>query len=176
MEKARYWFYEQDCSIFRLINRAEQESFYHRIMGMITHLGGARFTILFCVITLIFFQNELKAIAIISSLSLACSHALAIMIKKIVPRLRPYLAINYSYVAKNPLKDSSFPSGHTTAIFSLLLPYMFFANILIPILLPIAILVAISRITIGLHYPSDVIAGAFLGFITVISIMYVYPF
>ncbi|GJM80520.1 hypothetical protein HMSSN139_30160 [Paenibacillus sp. HMSSN-139] len=64
---------------------------------------------------------------------------------------------------RNPLTDHSFPSGHTTAIFSVTVPFMAAAPGLILVLLPVALLVAVSRIYLGLHYPSDTLAGAVIG-------------
>ena len=59
----------------------------------------------------------------------------------------------------------SFPSGHTlhavsfTIIVTAAFPALAFA------LVPFAALVAMSRVILGLHYPSDVVAGALLGFV-----------
>jgi len=61
------------------------------------------------------------------------------------------------------LKDPSFPSGHTTAAFAMLTPWMLTEPMFIPLLLPIGIGVALSRIYFGLHFPSDTAAGALLG-------------
>ncbi len=66
----------------------------------------------------------------------------------------------------NPLKDHSFPSGHTTAIFSVVVPLLLYMPVLTIILAPIALSVGISRIYLGLHYPSDVLAGLCLGTLT----------
>ncbi|MDG5787762.1 phosphatase PAP2 family protein [Evansella sp. AB-P1] len=170
MEKSRHFFHVIDCTFFRIINRNEQQTAYHQIMGWLTHLGGARFTISFTIISFLIFYSSFKYVVIISAVSLTLSHLIVALIKKIVPRFRPYITLNNSYVTAKPLKDSSFPSGHTTAIFSLLTPYMLYDYQLTLFLLPIAIIVSISRITIGLHYPSDVIAGAIVGTSTVLFI------
>ncbi|WP_051236585.1 phosphatase PAP2 family protein [Paenibacillus pinihumi] len=62
-----------------------------------------------------------------------------------------------------PLKDHSFPSGHTTAIFSIIIPFVFISGLLALLLVPLALLVALTRVYQGLHYPSDCIAGCLLG-------------
>ncbi len=64
---------------------------------------------------------------------------------------------------------SSFPSGHTTAAFSAatVFAYEYKDQILIPVIAySAASLVGISRITQNAHWTTDVIAGAFLGYIT----------
>ncbi|MGV2794782.1 phosphatase PAP2 family protein, partial [Clostridium perfringens] len=66
-------------------------------------------------------------------------------------------------IAILPLKDYSFPSGHTTAAFSVAIPFLFVAPGLAQILLPLASIGGLSRIYRGVHYPSDCRAGCFLG-------------
>lgn len=83
--------------------------------------------------------------------------------QKLYPRLRPYLALPDTNTFRNPLKDHSFPSGHTTAIFASTVPYMIAYPVLTAVLLPLACTVGFSRIYLGLHYPSDVLAGAVIG-------------
>ncbi len=59
--------------------------------------------------------------------------------------------------------DSSFPSGHTTAMFTMAYVYgAQYPKLRIP-LYALAMSVGLSRIYIGEHYPTDVIAGAVIG-------------
>lgn len=62
-------------------------------------------------------------------------------------------------------KHQAFPSGHTTTIFALtqVIALHYRSRALKYILLLIAILVAISRIVVGLHWPLDICGGAVLG-------------
>ena len=62
-----------------------------------------------------------------------------------------------------PLDEYSFPSGHTLHAVSFTLIAVHYYPNLAWLLLPFAVLVALSRVVLGLHYPSDVLAGALLG-------------
>jgi undecaprenyl-diphosphatase len=95
--------------------------------------------------------------------SLIISHIPVAISKKMYPRKRPYLSLPDTNIGNNPLKDHSFPSGHTTAIFSIVTPLIFLNPFIGMFLLFAALLVAISRMYLGLHYPSDVLAGIVLG-------------
>ena len=58
---------------------------------------------------------------------------------------------------------ASFPSGHTTTAFAVLVAFGALFPRLRPVLWVYAILIGISRVVISTHYPSDVIGGALLG-------------
>ena len=62
-----------------------------------------------------------------------------------------------------PLDQYSFPSGHTLHAVAFSTVAVFHYPRLGWLLLPFTTLVALSRLVLGLHYPSDVLAGALLG-------------
>ncbi|CAG9622441.1 phosphatase PAP2 family protein [Sutcliffiella rhizosphaerae] len=156
-------FYEFECTIFRKINRHFDKKSVNVFFQYLTHFGGATFTIFSVLILLVLSSNPLKLSAIASLIALTLSHIPVALAKKFYPRKRPYLALDKIRVTSNPLKDHSFPSGHTTAIFSVITPLILSFPVLAFILIPLALLVGISRIYLGLHYPSDVAAGMILG-------------
>lgn len=84
-------------------------------------------------------------------------------IKGKATRPRPYEVHQAIMLAGAPLDRFSFPSGHTlhAVVFSwVALVYFPFLDWL---LIPFTLLVGLSRVVLGLHYPSDVLAGAALG-------------
>lgn len=62
-----------------------------------------------------------------------------------------------------PLDFYSFPSGHTTAIFSINTVFSIYNPIMTVPLLIIAFVVGLSRLYLGVHYPSDVGVGLLIG-------------
>lgn len=71
-------------------------------------------------------------------------------------------------------KVSSFPSGHTQAAFTLAILLIIYLNRFTFYILLIALLMALSRIFMSMHFPSDLIAGAYLGSIVPLVIYNLY--
>lgn len=78
-------------------------------------------------------------------------------------RPRPFDARPGFHLTVAPLDRYSFPSGHTLHAVAFTLVLSVYAPPLFLISVPFAILVALSRLILGLHYPTDVAAGAVLG-------------
>jgi undecaprenyl-diphosphatase len=89
--------------------------------------------------------------------------ALYKVLKHSLVRERPFIGLLGIECAMPPLDRYSFPSGHTlhAVLFTSIAVAHFPALGLI--LVPFALLVAASRVILGLHYPTDVAAGAALG-------------
>ncbi|MBO8171847.1 MAG: phosphatase PAP2 family protein [Bacillaceae bacterium] len=138
-------------------------------MPRVTHLGSAAFTI--SLLLLVWLAGNLQYHPGLEGLvSLSVSHLFVQMIKRKISRPRPYMVHNHLHTISDPLKDYSFPSGHTTAIFSLSTTLSLSVPILATFLFPLSVLVGISRIYLGLHYPTDVGIGAMIGTITALLI------
>jgi len=78
-------------------------------------------------------------------------------------RPRPYEVRQDIWLTGTPLDKFSFPSGHTlhAVVFSVV-SLSYYPELAI-IVLPFTVLVGLSRVVLGLHYPSDVLAGALIG-------------
>jgi membrane-associated phospholipid phosphatase len=57
----------------------------------------------------------------------------------------------------------SFPSGHATTGFALCFTAGFLMPRSFPAMLGLAVLIGLSRVVLGVHYPTDVLAGALVG-------------
>ncbi|MCL1630343.1 phosphatase PAP2 family protein [Sporolactobacillus sp. CPB3-1] len=158
--------YELECRLFRKINQHFERRIWNAYFRTVTNVGGAVLEILLVLLLLIFARGHLRLTAVACAISLTASHIIVQVFKKCFPRKRPYLILDDANYPVNALQDNSFPSGHTTAIFSVIIPLILFHPSLSLILLPVGLSVAVSRIFLGLHYPSDVLAGMMLGTIT----------
>jgi undecaprenyl-diphosphatase len=85
------------------------------------------------------------------------------VLKRTTSRPRPYQVQTRIRLGAAPLDRFSFPSGHTLHAVSLSIVAIAYFPYMASLLLPFALLVAASRVVLGLHYPSDVLAGACIG-------------
>ena len=81
-------------------------------------------------------------------------------------RLRPYLAHPGEIIALGTrFADSSFPSGHVASSVAVLSIISYFYRKAWPVCLAFVLFMMFARMHMGMHYPSDVLAGAGLGLI-----------
>jgi undecaprenyl-diphosphatase len=84
-------------------------------------------------------------------------------LKTALVRERPFIRHPGITLAMTPLDRYSFPSGHTLHAVS----FTWLAVAHFPelgwVLIPLAALIAASRVVLGLHYPTDVLAGGAIG-------------
>jgi undecaprenyl-diphosphatase len=85
------------------------------------------------------------------------------ILKAYTGRSRPFSVLEEIDLIERPLDAGSFPSGHTLHAVSFTVIATTAYTELAWLLVPFATLVALSRLVLGLHYPSDVLAGAAIG-------------
>jgi undecaprenyl-diphosphatase len=85
------------------------------------------------------------------------------IIKELTGRPRPCAVSASITLGTAPLDQYSFPSGHTMHAVAFSMVATAHHAELVWLLLPFSSLIALSRVILGLHYPTDVIAGGILG-------------
>lgn len=155
----------RDIKLFYLINQNTHSKVLDIIMKNTTHLGST----IFCIITPIAFMLFGSYwIGTKLILYLFINQLFVQLIKRLVNRPRPYNIFKDSITINPPNCQYSFPSGHTSAAFTIALVLGHFFPIFSLLFAIIAILVGISRIYLGVHYPSDVIIGGLIAYLVFI--------
>lgn len=157
-----------DSSILLWIQDCVRNPILNPVFALITHLGDAGIFWIALSLVLCIPKKTRKAgvaglIALIFSVLIN-----NVFLKNVVGRIRPYEIIeNLELLTIMGIKkatDASFPSGHTGASIAAAVAYIKYLpkKFWIPGLV-LAILISLSRLYIGIHYPTDVIAGAIIG-------------
>ncbi len=133
--------YKIECYIFKGINRYFDQKTLKRLFQQYYSYRWRDFLHRTHTVLLIFADGTLHQAAIATAISLAISHVPVQILKRWYPRKRPYLTIQDAKYPVHPLQDHSFPSGHTTAVFSVFIPFICYD----PSLLIFPITVSIMR-------------------------------
>jgi undecaprenyl-diphosphatase len=108
-----------------------------------------------------------RKVVILSAISgILAREVFANIIRTLYHRHRPYLTYHIHELISKGNDEASFPSGHATAMFAVASVIYFYNKKLGGFLYALSILTGISRVIVGVHYPSDIIAGAALGILT----------
>ena len=170
MKRLGTWIAVTDTHVFQFVNQQIRCKALDVVLPKMTHIGGATFT-LSSLLLIILLLKDWRFWATEALLSLTLSHVVVHFIKKVYCRERPYSKLSNVILTSNPLKDYSFPSGHTTAVFSISIVFVLESFAIGAILLFIACSVGFSRMYLGHHYPTDCISGALLGTLSSIIIV-----
>ena len=161
------WITSIDINILLFIQEYIRTSFLTPFVIFITSLGNAGiFWIVLSVLLLI--PKKTRKIGCLGILGLLGSLLVNnLLLKNLVARIRPYDAFaSLTPLVAKPI-DYSFPSGHTGSSFAAAcamyrsLPKWAGISLLL-----LAVLIGLSRLYVGVHYPSDVLAGMLTGILS----------
>jgi undecaprenyl-diphosphatase len=155
-----------DAAEYRLcrrLNRGASFALPRRVFQIASRLGdGLIWYALILVLPLIFGRAAVKP-AIVMALTGVLGVLMYALLKRVFVRERPFITHAAIDRGAAPLDRYSFPSGHTLHAVSFTWQACTHFPELAWVLVPLAALIASSRVVLGLHYPSDVLAGAAIG-------------
>jgi undecaprenyl-diphosphatase len=157
------WMIDREMAVCGVFNRVARPRGVKLFFVLISKLGdgGAWYAVIF---TLPFVYGQTGAATSWDMIRVGVVNLLLYKaIKHVTGRARP-CALDRDIIAGTaPLDQYSFPSGHTmhAVAFSMIVTAHHVE--LIWMVVPLSSLIALSRLVLGLHYPTDVIAGAVIG-------------
>lgn len=163
MQNVIAYFDHVESGICRRVNRLSRSELTRRCFSIVSKLGDGGFWIAMVAGLLVVRGVEF----VVSAAQIFATAGVGVLVYSILKnrlvRERPYINHVDILCGAAPLDRYSFPSGHTlhAVSFTIMLaaaePGMLF------VAAPFAVLVAASRVILGLHYPSDVAAGGAIG-------------
>lgn len=168
------WIRQLDASLFLFLNRDCRNGLFDVIMPFITNRAIA---ILFPFLVLFFIKEKKRALIIfaIAFFSVLLADGITNAVKELIGRERPCNVFGNVNLLVGCSKSFSMPSGHATNGFAFAIPFLLMTrNRLKYLFLFIAVLVAFSRVFVGVHYPLDVIVGAGVGSLSAVAVTYLF--
>ena len=153
-----------DGSVLFFIQENIRNPLLNAIMIFITTLGDGGAIWIFSTLLLLIFKKTRK-IGVMSAVALLSSLLINnYLIKNLVARPRPFVTFPELRILIPTPSEFSFPSGHTSSSFAAAAVfYRHLPKKLGVLAILLAGLIGLSRLYVGVHYPTDVLAGALTG-------------
>jgi len=156
------------------INQASQIELVKFLFRVVSRLGDGIFWYVLMLFLLL--SNEQDSLTHVLQMIVAglTGTTLYKWLKRKTLRPRPYEVNSDIWLTGTPLDRFSFPSGHTLHAVTFTTVIGFYYPALMLAVFPFTLLVALSRVVLGLHYPTDVLVGALIGFLIANGTFYLF--
>lgn len=152
-----------DITILNFIETYCRSPLMDAVMPFISSLGNYGFIWILAAVIMICIPKYRKYGIALLCIIIVSSIIGNIILKPLIGRARPFSTYPIYNLLIAPPTDFSFPSGHTVASFASAVLFLKLNKTLGILAFILASLIAFSRLYLYVHYPTDVIAGIFLG-------------
>ncbi|QQD23353.1 phosphatase PAP2 family protein [Venatoribacter cucullus] len=164
-----------ELNLCQRLNRMGAYAGIRLFFRIISRLGdGVFWYVLALLLPLLLGMEGLAALGHITVTGLICV-AVYSQLKNRLVRQRPFISWATIRAHTAPLDLYSFPSGHTMNAVNFAVLFSVFYPPLLWLVLPFTLLVGLSRVILGMHYPTDVLVGAVLGLLIAYSSLLLWP-
>ena len=154
----------RDHRLMRRVHRWRPPRWFRLWMILATRAGDRWLWYVLSVLVGVFGPSSTRYAALTAAwMACGAGAILFLALKKLTGRKRPNALVPHCWATLLPPDQFSFPSGHTITAFAFTVVMGSFYPSLIGVVLFCALSVAMSRIILGMHFLSDVVAGAILG-------------
>ncbi len=158
--------HQLDINLYFWVNHLPHNHFFNAI-AILLHYSTRGMFIYIPLLVLFLLQRRVRQTVVIATSILLTELLADVILKPLVHRVRPFADLNNAIVLQPLPTTLSFPSAQTAVAFAVAMScILIFENKKWRWLWVWAGLIAIDRIYMGHHYPSDVLAGAALGMVT----------
>jgi undecaprenyl-diphosphatase len=152
-----------EYGICRRLNRGASNSSLRTLFKVASRLGdGVIWYAMLALLPILYGSVAVRPVIVMAATGVL-GVGLYKLLKRVFVRERPFITHSSISLAMAPLDRYSFPSGHTLHAVSFTWQAIAAFPELSWVLVPLAALIASSRVVLGLHYPTDVLAGAAIG-------------
>ncbi len=157
------WWAQNDAGWCMRANRAGGRLGVRRYFAAVSRLGDGVFW--YALMSVLVLVDGIEGLAASAHMALTGAAALVLYkrLKRWTRRPRPFAADGRIRAWVAPLDEFSFPSGHTLHAVAFTVVALSHYPALAWLLVPFTASVALSRVVLGLHYPSDVLAATAIG-------------
>jgi undecaprenyl-diphosphatase len=171
--KRRSYFMNEN--LFRLINDlGKQYTFFNPIFVFI-----AEYMVIFLALAVITFWftrvNQKRIMIICGSITFVIAEIIGKVAGKIHSNNQPFAELSNVNQLIEKAVDNSFPSDHTILFFSFCMTFWLFRGGKGFFWILLALLVGISRIWVGIHYPADIMVGVIISTISAFLVFRIVP-